>query len=101
MDPLGYLPMTKHTKERLDDVNFLEEIHSRAIVRYARYLQGLHRYQNRRVRSRELHTRDLVLRRKQSSSGHKLSPKWEGTYRVAHIFRPGCVSLEDKNRKPK
>jgi hypothetical protein len=30
-----------YVKERLDDVNFLEEIHSRAIVRSAHYLQGL------------------------------------------------------------
>jgi hypothetical protein len=29
---------------------------------------------------------DLVLRRKQNSSGHKLSPKWEGPYRVTHVF---------------
>jgi hypothetical protein len=43
---------------------------------------------------------DLVLRRKQSSTGHKLSPKWEGPYRVTHVFRPGCVSLEDKDEKP-
>jgi hypothetical protein len=41
-----------------------------------------------------------VLRRKQNSSIHKLSPKWEGPYRVRHVFRPGCVSLEDRDGKP-
>jgi hypothetical protein len=76
----------KYTKEYLDDVDFLVEIHSRAIVRFARYLQGLCRYQSQRSRPQELHTGDLVLWRKQSSSGHKLSPKWEGPYRVTHVF---------------
>jgi hypothetical protein len=90
----------KYKKEHLDDVNFLEEIRSRAIVRSARYLQGLRRYYDRRVRSWELQTGDLVLQRKQSSSGHKISPKWEGHYRVTHVFRLGCVSLENKDGKP-
>jgi hypothetical protein len=76
----------KYTKEHLDDVNFLEEIRSRAIVWSARYLQGLRQYHSRRVRSWELHMGDLVLRKKQNSSGHKLSPKWEGPYRVTHVF---------------
>jgi hypothetical protein len=35
----------KHDEERLDDVNFLEEICSRAIARSAHYLQGLRCYQ--------------------------------------------------------
>jgi hypothetical protein len=58
------------------------------------------RYHHRRVHSRKLYTGDLVLRRKQNSSGHKLYPKWEGPYGVTHVFRPGCVSLEDKDGKP-
>jgi hypothetical protein len=68
----------KHGEERLDDVNFLEEICSQAIVWSTCYLQGLRHYQSGHIRSWELHTGDIVLRRKQGSSGHKLSPKWEG-----------------------
>jgi hypothetical protein len=41
-----------------------------------------------------------VLQRKKNSFGDKLSPKWEGPYRVTHVFQPECVSLEDKNEKP-
>jgi hypothetical protein len=63
-------------------------------------LQGLRWYHSRRICSRELHMGDLVLRRKQNSSGRKLSPKWEGPYRVTRVFRPGSVSLEDKDGKP-
>jgi hypothetical protein len=87
----------KYAEERFDDVDFLEEICSRAIVRSAHYLQGLRRYHGWHVRSRELHPGDLVLRRKQHSSDHKLSPKWEKPYRVTHVFRPGCVSLQNKD----
>jgi hypothetical protein len=83
----------KYAEERFDDVDFLEEICSLAIVRSAHYLQGLRRYHGWHIRSRELHPGDLVLRRKQHSSDHKLSPKWEEPYRVMHVFRPGCVSL--------
>jgi hypothetical protein len=68
-------------------------------VRSACYLQGLRHHHSRHVRPRELHAGDLVLRRKQSSLGHKISLKWEGPYRVTHVFRPGCVSLEDKDGK--
>jgi hypothetical protein len=89
----------KYAEERLDDVNFLEEIRSRAIVRSACYLQGSCWYHSQRIRSQELHKGDLVLQRKKNSTGHKLSPKWEGPYRVTHVFRPGCVSLEDEDGK--
>ena len=38
---------------------------------------------------------DLVLRRVQSAKGtNKLSPKWEGPYRVVRVTRPGAVRLE-------
>jgi hypothetical protein len=62
-------------------------------------LQGLRRYHGRRVQSRELHTGDLVFRRKQILRSQTL-PKVGGPYRVTHVFRPGCVSLEAKDGKP-
>ena len=84
--------------ERIDDVNFLEEVRCRAAVRSARYQQGLRRYHSRRVRARELHVGDLVLRKIQDLKGlHKLSSKWEGPFRVAQIFRPGAVRLESED----
>ena len=87
--------------QRIDDVNFLEEIHCRAAVRSARYQQGLRRYHSRRVRPRELQAGDLVLRRKQDLSGmNKLSSRWDGPFRVVSVSRPGAVRLETEDGKP-
>ena len=86
--------------ERFDDVNFLEEVRCRVAVRSARYQQGLRRYHDRRVRPRELKEGDLVLRKIQDQEGmNKLSPKWEGPFRVAQVFRPGAVRLESEDGK--
>ena len=30
---------------------------------------------------------------------NKLSPKWEGPFRVAQVFRPGAVCLESEDGK--
>ena len=87
--------------QRIDDVNFLEEIRCRAAVRSARYQQGLRRYHSRRVRPRELQAGDLVLRRKQDLSGmNKISPRWDGPFRVVSVSRPGAVRLETEDGKP-
>lgn len=78
---------------RQDDVVVAEEVRARAAVRAARYQQGLRRYHNRHVRSRELEEGDLVLRQLQSGKGlNKLSPKWEGPYRIVQVTRPGSLN---------
>ena len=88
-------------ERRVDDVNFLEEVRCRAAMRAARYQQGLRRYHSRHVRPRKLEEGDLVLRRIQSRGGmHKLSPKWEGPFRVTHVSRPGAVRLETEEGMP-
>ena len=41
---------------------------------------------------------DLVLRRVLSKEGlHKLSPMWEGPFKVVHVSRPGagCLEMQD------
>ena len=44
---------------------------------------------------------DLVLRRVLSREGlEKLSPMWEGPFRVAHVSRPGAVHLETLDGVP-
>ncbi|GAA0165370.1 hypothetical protein LIER_39964 [Lithospermum erythrorhizon] len=55
---------------------------------------------NRRVKNKQFKVGDLVLR--QFSITHpkdkdKLSPKWEGPYRVGHILGPGTYELERMN----
>jgi hypothetical protein len=50
---------------------------------------------SRHVRARTLEVGDLVLRRILSREGlHKLSPMWEGPFKVTHIARPGSARLE-------
>ena len=47
------------------------------------------------VRSRMLKVGDLVLRRVLSREGlHKLSPMWEGPFRIARVSKPGAAHLE-------
>ena len=72
-----------------------EEHRHEATLRAARYQQALRRYHCRSVRSRTLKVGDLVLRRVLSREGlHKLSPMWEGPFRIAHVSRLGAARLE-------
>ena len=78
-----------------------EERRCEAVLRAARYEQALRRYHCRNIRSRMLETGDLVLRRVLSREGlHKLSPMWEGPFKVVHISRPGTVRLETQDGIP-
>ena len=78
-----------------------EERRREASLRAARYQQALRRYHCRSVRSRTLEVGDLVLRRVLSREGlHKLSPMWEGPFRVAHVSRPGAARLEMQDGVP-
>ena len=86
---------------RQDDAMLLEEDRLRAAVRAARYQQALCRYHSRKVHARSLEEGDLVLRRVQSAKrSNKLTPKWEGPYRVVRVTRPGSVRLETKDGTP-
>jgi hypothetical protein len=71
------------------------------VLRATRYQQGLRHYHNRHVRARTLEVGDLVLRRILSREGlHKLSPMWEGPFKVMHIARPGSARLETAEGVP-
>jgi hypothetical protein len=79
----------------------LEEARCQAALRSARYQKGLHRYHSRHVRAKTLEVGDLVLRRILSREGlHKLSPIWEGPFKVTHIVRPGSARLETRKGAP-
>nr|CAD41181.1 OSJNBb0002J11.5 [Oryza sativa Japonica Group]CAE05567.1 OSJNBb0116K07.20 [Oryza sativa Japonica Group] len=79
---------------RRDDLDYLEERRRRAALRAARYQQSLRRYHQRHIRARSLCVDDLVLRRVQTRAGlSKLSPMWEGPYRVIGVPRPGSIRL--------
>jgi hypothetical protein len=71
---------------RREDVDFIEERRWQAVIRNARYNQALRRYRERFVHSRELKVGDLVLRRILNREGlHKLSPSWEGPFKVMEV----------------
>nr|AAK92616.1 Putative retroelement [Oryza sativa Japonica Group] len=90
----GGLRATKRRKPTLPDLGYLEERRWRAALRAARNQQSLRRYHQRHVRARSLCVDDLVLRRVQTRAGlSKLSPMWEGPYRVIGVPRPGSVRL--------
>src|SRR3989337_2017849 len=88
-------------QRRQDDAVLLEEDRLQAAVRAARYQQALRRYHSRKVNARSLEEGDLVLRRVQSAkNSNKLTPKWEGPYRVRRVTRPGAVRLETEDGIP-
>ena len=88
-------------QHRRDDAVLLEENHLRAATRAARYEEAPRRYHRRRVLARCFKEGDLVLRPVQSAKGtNKLSPKWEGPYRVVRVTRPGAVRLETGDGTP-
>ena len=85
-------------QHRHDDAVLLVENRLRAAMHVACYQQALHRYHSRRVHARCFEEGDLVVRRVQSAKGtNKLTPKWEGPYRVVRVTRPGAVRLATKD----
>ena len=90
-------------QERLwqDDTTLIEEDRLRAAVTTARYQQALRHYHSRKVHARSFEEGDLVLRRVQSAkNSNKLTPKWEGPYRVIRVTRLGAVRLETEDDVP-
>jgi ribonuclease HI/transposase InsO family protein len=77
------------------DIIAKEEQALDSCVRTAKYLAAVRRYYNRNVRGRLFVVGDLVLRRIQKTDGlHKLSPRWEGPFRVKAVTRPTSYRLE-------
>ena len=78
-----------------DDAVLLKENRLRAATCAARYQQALHHNHSRMFHTQSFEEGDLVHRRVQSAKGtKKLSPKWEGPYRVVRVTRPSAVHLE-------
>ena len=94
-------PTAHHSAADCRDVDFVDERRWRAAIRNARYNQALRRYHQRFVHSRELRAGDLILRQILIRAGlHKLSPSWEGPFRVTDVCRPGCVRLATEDGVP-
>ena len=81
----------------------MDEVRDQATQRMAKYKQKIAEYYNRMVKLKKFDIGDLVLRKvtpamKDPAQG-KLSPNWEGPYRVVHYARQGSHHLEDAKGK--
>jgi hypothetical protein len=77
------------------DIDGLEEARYTALVKSARYLEGIRRYHDRNVKECSFNVGDLVLRRIQNTEGlHKLSLPWEDPFSIAKVTGPGSYSLQ-------
>jgi len=77
-------------KARKMELDSVEEAKCNALVQSARYLQGVRRYHNRNIQERSFSVGDMVLRRIQNEVGlHNLNSRWEGTFIVSKVTRPG------------
>ena len=74
-------------------LDLLDEVRATAEQRLARYHNLMARHYNNRVRRRDFKVGDLVLRKvmgaARDSSQGKLSPNWEGPYRIVSWQRKG------------
>jgi ribonuclease HI len=76
---------------RCEDMDFIDERRWQVAIRNAQYNQVLRRYHQLFVHSRELRVGDLVLRRVLNREGlHKLSPSWEGPFKVTDMPTRVC-----------
>ncbi|KAK3021300.1 hypothetical protein RJ639_046871 [Escallonia herrerae] len=79
-------------------LDLLDDVRAQALDRMISTKQRVARYYNRRVRMKIFRVGDLVLRKLEVSNPKaavgKLSPNWEGLYKVLKVLRPGAYSLE-------
>ncbi|KAK3031168.1 hypothetical protein RJ639_035191 [Escallonia herrerae] len=80
------------------NLDLLDDARAQALDRMISTKQRVARFYNRRVRMRIFRVGDLVLRKLEVSDPKavvgKLSPNWEGPYKISKVLRPGAYSLE-------
>ncbi|KAK3020950.1 hypothetical protein RJ639_046314 [Escallonia herrerae] len=79
------------------NLDLVEEARTQAHERSIVIKQRVARYYNQRVRSKQFKEGDLVLHKLEVSDPKaatgKLSPNWEGPYRVIKVLKPGAYTL--------
>ncbi|XP_021760184.1 uncharacterized protein LOC110725012 [Chenopodium quinoa] len=82
-------------------LDFLPEARSNATLRHKIYRLRMTRAYNRRVLKRPLKMGDLVLRKMEvvgrANEDGKLTPNWEGSYRISEEVRDGTYRLKAMN----
>ncbi|KAK3011143.1 hypothetical protein RJ639_012868 [Escallonia herrerae] len=80
------------------NLDLLDDVRAQALDRVISTKQRVARFYNRRVRMRIFRVGDLALRKLGVSNPKaavgKLSPNWEGPYKISKVLRPGAYSLE-------
>ncbi|KAK3018181.1 hypothetical protein RJ639_002799 [Escallonia herrerae] len=80
------------------NLDLLDDVRAQALDRMISTKQRVARFYNRRVRIRIFRVGDLVLRKLEVSDPKaavgKLSPNWEGPYKISKVLRPGAYSLQ-------
>ncbi|XP_065020515.1 uncharacterized protein LOC135645761 [Musa acuminata AAA Group] len=86
------------------NLDLLEERRANAHQKALSYKRAVARVYNRRVRPRSIKLEDLVLRKievsRPTQARGKLTPKWEGPYRVIGVSRPGTFRLATMDGDP-
>ncbi|XP_065007630.1 uncharacterized protein LOC135674021 [Musa acuminata AAA Group] len=86
------------------NLDLLEERRANAHQKALSYKRAVARVYNRRVRPQSIKLEDLVLRKievsRPTQARGKLTPKWEGPYRVIGVSRPGTFRLATMDGDP-
>ncbi|GAA0169694.1 hypothetical protein LIER_40810 [Lithospermum erythrorhizon] len=83
-----------------EQLNVVDELRDQAFYQMQKYKHLMARIYNRRVKNKKFKVEDLVIRLysiTHPKDQGKLSPKWEGPYRVKRVTGPGTYELEKLN----
>ncbi|RWW70452.1 hypothetical protein BHE74_00021866, partial [Ensete ventricosum] len=93
----------KSDQQLRENLDLLEEKRADSHLRALAYIRAVTKLYNRRVRPRHVAAGDLVLQKTEVSdptrSRGKLSPNWEGPYRVVDVVRDGTYTLVTMDRR--
>ncbi|XP_022007808.1 uncharacterized protein LOC110907084 [Helianthus annuus] len=93
----------ENERELRSNLDLLEERRNIAAIKEARYKKKIEKYYNARAKIYKFKVGDYVLRNNDASRAEtpgKLTPKWEGPYRVKEASEKGSYVLEKLDGTP-
>ncbi|XP_022031106.1 uncharacterized protein LOC110932053 [Helianthus annuus] len=93
----------ENERELRSNLDLLEERRNVTAIKEARYKKKIEKYYNARAKLYKFEVRDFVLRNNEASrieAPGKLTPKWEGPYRVKEASEKGSYVLEKIDGTP-
>ncbi|GAA0155552.1 hypothetical protein LIER_13254 [Lithospermum erythrorhizon] len=85
-----------------EELNFTDELKDKTLFKMVQYKYLMARTYNRGVKNRQFNVGDLVLRMysiTHPNCKNKLSPKWEGPYKITKVVGPATYELSHLNGK--